>query len=221
CAIDAASHETASCARVGAGTPDGIAYVAATKEIWITMHGPTLAILDASNPRALREIGTVALGASAEGYAVDERHGLFYTNLEETGEVVAIDVRARKVASRWKAGCDDARGLALDAARGFLFDACAGRVIAIDTNHDGKVLGSIETGAGLDNIDYAPSRRLLYAAAARAATLTIASVDDAGRFSSVAVVPTAPGARGVVAGDGATAYVADPVNGRILVVAPR
>ena len=221
CAIDAATLKVAGCVKLSPGAPDGIAYVAATKEVWVTMHGSTLDILDVSDARAPREKGAIALGASAEGYAVDDKRGIFYTNLEETAETVGIDVRTRKITVRWKPGCDNARGLALDEARGFLFDACTGRVIAIDANHDGKVVGSIDTGAGLDNIDYSPSKRLLFAAAARAATLTIASVDDSGGLSRVAIVPTANGARSVVAGDAGTAYVADPVNGRILVVTPR
>ena len=221
CAIDARTLELGNCLKLTIGTPDGIAYVAATKEVWVTMHGHTLDILDVSDPRAPREKTTIALGASAEGYAVDEKRGVFYTNLEESAETIAIDVRTKKISTRWKPGCDDARGLALDAARGFLLNACSGRVITIDTNHGGKVLGAIDTGAGLDNIDYSPSKGLLYAAAGRAATLTIASVDDSGHFSKVAVIPTANGARGVVAGDGGTAYVADPANGKILVVTPR
>ena len=221
CAVDTATLKVAGCVKLSIGAPDGIAYVAATKEVWITIHGKTLGILDVSDPRAPREKDTIPLGASAEGYAVDEKHGIFYTNLEESAETIGIDVRKRKVVTRWKPGCDDARGLALDEARGFLLNACAGRVITIDTNHGGKVVGSVETGAGLDNIDYSPSKHLLYAAAGKGATLTIASVDDSGRLSSVAVIPTATGARGVVAGDAGTAYVADPVNGRILVVTPR
>jgi hypothetical protein len=221
CAIDTNTLELGKCVKLTVGVPDGIAYVAATMEVWVTIHGQTLDILDVSDPTSPREKTTIPLGGSAEGYAVDEKRGIFYTNLEETSETVGIDVHSKKIKVRWKPGCDDARGLALDEARGFLFDACAGRVIAIDAKHGGKVVGSIETGAGLDNIDYSPSKHLLFAAAAKAATLTIASVDDKGAFSRVAVVPTTNGARGVVAGDAGTAYVADPVNGRILVVTPR
>jgi hypothetical protein len=221
CAIDTNTLELGACVKLTVGKPDGIVYVAVTKEVWVTMHGSTIDILDVSDPRMPREKATIALGASAEGYAVDDRHGVFYTNLEETSETIAIDVRTRKIAARWKPGCDDARGLALDAQRGFLFNACSSRVITMDLNHAGKVIGAIDTGAGLDNIDYSPSRHLLYAAAAKAATLTIARVDDAGQPSGVAVVPTTNGARGVVAGDGGTAYVADPINGRVLVVTPR
>ncbi|MFZ3322003.1 MAG: hypothetical protein WA190_06490 [Usitatibacter sp.] len=221
CAIDTATLKIAGCVKLSIGAPDGIVYVATTKEVWITIHGKTLDILDVSDPRAPREKGTIPLGASPEGYAVDEKGGIFYTNLEDSAETVGIDVRTRKIVARWKPGCDGAHGLALDEARGFLLNACAGRVITIDANHSGNVVGSIETGAGLDNIDYSPSKHLLYAAAGKAATLTVASVDDSGRLSSVAVIPTANGARSVVAGDAGTAYVADPVNGRILVVTPR
>jgi len=221
CAIDAASRKVAACVKVSAGAPDGIVFVAATSEVWVTVHGKMLVILDVSDPRAPREKATMALDSPAEGYAVDDARGIFYTNLEETGETVAIDIRQRKISARWKPGCDDARGLALDAARGYLLDACAGRVIAIDVNHDGRVVGSVDTGAGLDFIDYSPTKHLLYAAAGKSATLTIASVDDSGHLASVAVVATAIGARGVVAGDAGTAYVADAVNGKILVVTPR
>ncbi len=167
CAIDANTLVPGACVKLTGGAPDGIAYVGATKEVWVTMHGHTLDILDVSDPSAPREKATIALGASAEGYAVDDTRGVFYTNLEENNETVAIDVRTKKIAAHWKPGCNDARGLALDAARGFLFDACAGRVITIDTNHGGKVIGAIETGAGLDNIDYSPSKGLVYAAAGR------------------------------------------------------
>jgi len=72
------------------------------------------------------------------------------------------------------------------------------------------------TGAGLDNIDYSPDAKILYAAASLAATLTIAEVADDGKFHLKATVPTVKGARGVVAGKGETAYLIDPVEGRIL-----
>jgi hypothetical protein len=78
------------------------------------------------------------------------------------------------------------------------------------------VLDSITTGPGLDNIDYSPDRKLLYAAASQAPSLTIAEVDDQGKFHLKATVPTVKGARGVVAGKGETAYLINPVEGRIL-----
>ena len=94
-------------------------------------------------------------------------------------------------------------------------------MVNLDDAHDGKVLDSIQTGAGLDNIDYSTEKRLLYAAAGQAATLTIAEVGDDGKFHLKATVPTVRGARGVVAASGDTAYLIDPAGGRMLKVTPK
>jgi hypothetical protein len=73
-------------------TPDGIAYVGATREVWATVGAPPLGvsppdkaivILDASIPGTLKHKGRVAIDGEAEGYAVDEAGGLFYTNLAD------------------------------------------------------------------------------------------------------------------------------------------
>ena len=236
CVIDAATLSRGECIAIAkpeegwAGAPDAVVYVAPTKELWITRGAPpigiassdkALTVFDASQPRTLRIKEKIALGASAEGYAVDRERGFFYTNLEESGETIQVDLRTRAITARWKPGCDDARGLALDEERGFLFIACSGRVVSIDVKDRGKVVDAVDTGGGLDNIDYSPATRRLYAAASQAATLTIAFVTPWGRFERLATVPTAKGARGVVAGDGSTAYVADPFAGRIIIVSPR
>ena len=232
CIIDATTLKRGACQVIGtakqgsSAAPDAVVYVDATKELWVTRGAPpigipssdkSLSIFDASDPKKLKQKGKVALGASAEGYAVDNARGLFYTNLEESGETVAIDVHKRKIVGRWKSGCDETQGVAVDRERGFVFVACSNRVIALDANHGGAVLGSIDTGGGLDNIDYSDSEHLLYAAASVAATLTVARVGDKGDFSSVAVVPTVNGARSVVAGE-KRAYVIDPIDGQILFV---
>ena len=232
CIIDAATLKRGACQVIGttaqgwAVAPDAVVYVGATRELWVTRGAPpigiassdkALTIFDASDPKKLKQKSKVALGASAEGYAVDNPRGMFDTNLEESGETVAIDVRKRKIVGRWKSGCDETQGVAVDRERGFVFVACSSRVVALDANHGGAVLGSIDTGDGLDNIDYSDSEHLLYAAASVAATLTVARVGDKGDFGSVAVVPTAKGARSVVAGE-KRAYVIDPIDGQILFV---
>jgi DNA-binding beta-propeller fold protein YncE len=231
CIIDAHTLERGECLQVApasagpAAAPDGVVYVAATRELWITTGAPPLGIasadkslqvFDASNPRHLKQKTKISLHGSAEGYAVDNQRGLFYTNLEETGKTIAIDVRSHKVIATWNPGSAELQGLALDGPRNFLFVACGDHVVSIDAGHSGKVLDSITTGPGLDNIDYSRDRKLLYAAASQAATLTIAEVDDRGNFHLKATVPTVKGARGVVAGKGETAYLIDPAGGRIL-----
>jgi hypothetical protein len=56
-------------------------------------------------------------------------------------------------------------------------------------------------------------------AAGKAATVTVGRVDHAGRVTSVAVGASVEGARNGVVDDGGNAYVADPVNARLLVFA--
>jgi DNA-binding beta-propeller fold protein YncE len=227
CVIDAKSLARLECVPVSADqnvTPDGIVYVATTRELWVTLRpkkgdsaaAKSLEIFDASDPHHLRPKTRIPLDGLAEGYAVDSPRGHFYTNIDEPGKTVAIDVRSHKVVAKWDPGSTDVQGLALDSARRFLFVACGDHVVSLDAGHDGKIIDSITTGPGLDNIDYSADAKLLYAAASQAATLTVADVDDQGKFRLNATVPTVKGARGVVAGRGKTAFLIDPAEGRIL-----
>src|SRR5207302_7030979 len=208
-------------------SPDGVVYVAATKEVWINTRPATatnvdpaksLHVFDATDQRHLKWKTKIPLENLGEGYAVDNGHGLFYTNVEEIGATVAVDVRTKKIVSKWNPGSKEVGGLALDSGRGFLFVACGDHVVNLDAGHDGKILDSIQTGAGLDNIDYSSEKKILYAAAGQAVTLTVAEVGDDGKFHLKATVPTVKGARSVVAGKGETAYLIDPGEGKILKV---
>ena len=100
-----------------------------------------------------------------------------------------------------------------------MFVACTDHVVVLDPGHDGARLATLETGAGVDNIDWLDARRLLFVGAARAGKLTIARVDDAGWPTVVATSDTPQGARNPVADAQGNAYEADPANGGVLVFA--
>ena len=232
CVIDTQILKREECLQVApasagpASAPDAVVYVAATKELWVTTGAPpigvppadkTIQVFDASDPRHLKLKLKIPLDGSAEGYAVDNQRGIFYTNIEEAGKTVAIDVRLHKIVGQWKVH-DDLQGLTLDSARGFLFVACGDHVVSLDVGHGGKVTDSIVTGPGLDNIDFSNDQKVLYAAASVTATLSIIDVADDGKFHLKALVPSVKGARGVIAGKGETAYLIDPAEGRILKV---
>jgi len=228
CVIDAKTLERGDCVPLSTDhtiTPDGVVYVAATKELWITTRpaapdkidaAKSLQLFDASDSRHLKWKRKIPLENLAEGYAVDNDRGLFFTNIEETGATVVIDLRKKQIIAKWDSGSKDLQGLAFDAARKFLLVACADHVVNLDAAHDGKVLDLIQTGTGLDNIDYSPEKKLLYAAASQDAKLTIAEVGDDGKFYLKATVATVKGVRGVIAGGGETAYMIDPAEGCIL-----
>src|SRR5438045_4461722 len=204
CVIDAQTLKRGECLQVAppsagpAAAPDAVVYVAATKELWITTGAPPIGVasadkaiqvFDVSEPRHLKLKLKIPLDGSAEGYAVDNQRGLFYTNIEEAGKTVAIDVRSHKVVAEWKVH-DDLQGLTLDSARGFLFVACGDHVVSVDVAHDGRVIDSLVTGPGLDNIDFSTDNKLLYADASIRATLSIIEAADDGKFNLKAYVPT-------------------------------
>ena len=221
CAIDAESLQVGPCIRLDS-SPDGLAYVAATREVWVTTpRDHSIVVLNASATDALKWKATIRLDGQPEGFAVDDARGVFYTNLEDQDRTLTIDVRSRRVASTWLSGCGEGgpKGLAIDRGLNFLFVACRDRVSVFDAGHDGHRLSVIDVGDGVDNIDYVQSRHELYAAAARSATLTIAHLDSQGDLTPIATVATVAGARNAVATDDGRAYLTDSSEGKILIVA--
>jgi DNA-binding beta-propeller fold protein YncE len=219
CPVDGNTLKPAKCLKLATGT-DGVAYVAAVREVWVTTpKDQTLTVLDASNASALTLKTTVKTDGAPEGYAVDEAHGLFFTNLEDKGGTVIVDVKTHKIKATWSPGCgtDGPRGIAFDAKENFAIVACTDHVQVLDAAHDGALLGKLDVGAGVDNIDYVNGK--LYVAAGKAGKLTVASIDDQGKLTVVASGDTSEGARNAVADANGNAYVADSLGGRLLVFA--
>jgi hypothetical protein len=223
CSIDSQTLARGECVPIVRSLPEAdtgphqVVYVAATREVWVTT-GPakSIQIFDASDAHHPKFKTKIQLDGTTEGAAIDNRRGRFYSNMTEKGSTIAIDLRSHKIVSKWQVGSNDLQGLAIDTQRGFLFVACADHVVSLDTRRNGKLLDSIPTGAGLDDIDFSSEKKFLYAAAAITATLSIIEVGDDAKFHLKVLVPTAKGARGVKAAKGETAYLIDPAQGRIL-----
>ena len=233
CLVDAARMTLGACVALGppddlSAAADGMAYVRSAHELWVTRGAPTLGVMppdasilvfDAGDHVALKPKAKVEVPGAAEGYAVDDAHGVFYTNVVDKDLTLAIDVGTHRVRSTWSPQCghDGPRGLGVDSARAIVFVACTEHVVALDAAHDGALLATAKVGAGIDNIDYVESRHELFVAAAKPAKLAVLRFDD-GKFTEVQTAETARGARVVVADDAGTAFVGDPAGGRILVV---
>src|SRR5213592_778921 len=93
CVVDVRTLALGECVPVSVDrtvTPDGVVYVAATREIWVTLRSKagdstpakSLEIFDASDPHHLKPKTKIPLEGLAEGYAVDNQRGLFFTNIE-------------------------------------------------------------------------------------------------------------------------------------------
>jgi DNA-binding beta-propeller fold protein YncE len=218
CAIDQKALKLGACLTLQALT-DGVVYVASTKEVWVTTpRDSSLTVLDASKPAVLAPKLVIKTEGEPEGYAVDAAHGLFYTNLEDRDRTLAIDLKTHAIKSTWSAGCGASgpRGVTVDPVRNFVFVACTESVRVLD-GAQGKVLGTLDTGAGVDNLEYDQRSKLLYVAAARVARLTIAKLDDKGKPSIVATGATAEGTRNAVVDSSGKTYAADPQGARLFV----
>jgi DNA-binding beta-propeller fold protein YncE len=223
CAIEAESLRKGSCVALDS-MPDALAYVRTTKELWATTpRTHSIAIIDASSGGQLWVKTEVRLDGAPEGVAVDDWRAVFYTNLEDKDRTLTLDIWSKKVTKDWPASCGEGgpKGLAVDRSLKFVFLACSDRVKSLDANHDGKELSAINAGAGVDDIAYLEARRELYVGAAKAATLTIVSVDVRGRLQVEATIATAPGVRNAVVTEDGVAYMTDSAQGKLLVVSLR
>ena len=222
CAIDERTLARRTCGHIDS-TPDGVVYVAPTHEVWVTApRDNSVRVLDS---QTLSQKEKLTFEGRPEGYAVDPKRGVLYMNYEDKDLTAAIDLKSHKTLAKWQASCgeDGPHGLSIDQDTGHLFVACSTRAEVLDAGHNGEKLSSIDTGDGVDDLNYSPATRTLYVGAAKDARLTVAHADAAGKLSLVAVVPTHQGARnGVVTKDG-TVYLAHSQPGQLaglIVVSP-
>lgn len=222
CAIDEKTLARKTCSHIDS-TPDGVVYVAPTKEVWVTAPSDnSVRILDS---QTLNQKEKLTFEGRPEGYAVDTKRGRLYMNYEDKDLTTAIDLKTHKTVAKWQPACgeDGPHGLSVDQDSGYLFVACSTRAEVLDAGRNGAKLSSIDTGDGVDDLHYSHSTHMLYIGAAKDARLTVARIDAGGKLSEVAVVSTHEGARnGVVTKDG-TVYLAHSQLGKLpglVVVSP-
>lgn len=207
CAFNSVSLARGACGQLDS-TPDGVSYVAAMKEVWVTTpRDESIRVLDA---KTLQQKAKLTFDGNPEGYAVDSRRGRFYTNLEDKDQTLAIDLKTHKTVATWSPNCgkEGPHGLGLDANAGQLFVGCSTFAEVLDIGHDGAILSKVDTGDGVDDIHYVPATHLLYVGAARDARLTIARADHAGHLTVVALVQTPAGARNPTVAKDGTVFLA-------------
>jgi YVTN family beta-propeller protein len=177
--------------KVGQG-PDAILYDPSTNRIF-TCNGRSkdMTAIDAETEKV---VGTVKLEGKPETAVSDEKGNLF-VNLEDTSELLAIDVRGLKVVHRWPlAPGEEPTGLAIDLATHRLFSTChSGQMIVMDTE-SGKVIASPKIGRGTDAAAFDPATELAFSSNSDG-TLTLIHKDADGKYETVESVSTQAGAR--------------------------
>ncbi|HEY2471411.1 MAG TPA: hypothetical protein VGI45_26715 [Terracidiphilus sp.] len=222
CAIDERTLARKNCGHIDS-TPDGVVYIGPTREVWVTApRDNSVRILDS---QTLSQKEKLTFEGRPEGYAVDAKRGRLYMNYEDKDLTTAIDLKTHKTVARWQSSCgeDGPHGLSLDQDAGYLFVACSTRAEVLECGPQRGQLSSINTGDGVDDLNYSPATHMLYVGAAMDARLTVAKADKSGKLSQVTAASTHEGARnGVVTKDG-TVYLAHSQLGKLaglVVVSP-
>ncbi len=219
--VEAGTRKIVARAALASG-PDYVRVVSATGELWVTEPGAErieVFALDSAGgfPKPAHR-RFIAVPGGPETLLIDDARGRAYTNLH-TGTTVAIDLRSGQVVARWPNGCRESHGLALDSKRGFVFVGCAEGRLAVLSTATGRILGSVDSGDGVDIIAYSPKLRHVYMPGAASATMAIIGISARGTPTVLATVKTAPEAHCVAADDLGNAWVCDPRSGRLLIFA--
>lgn len=141
-------------------------------------------------------IATVPLGGAPEQAVVDGK-GMIYDNLEDTNEVIALDTRTLKIASRWPvkpAGAPVAITMDPKSRRLFIGGRGPKMLVVIDAD-SGKVVGQpFPIGDRVDTNIYDPESGMV-ASATREGTLHIFHLDSPDKLRVVETVKTEFGAK--------------------------
>ena len=153
--------------------------------------GGNSTVLDANTGAV---VGTAALGGDVEVPATDGRGSLF-ANIENTSEVVAFDAKTLAVRGRYPlAPGEEPTGLGFDPQAHRLFSGCANQKLVVTDSQTGRQVAVLPIGQGVDGVAYDPSTRNIISANGEG-TFTVVHEDAPDKYTVVATIPTAKGAR--------------------------
>jgi YVTN family beta-propeller protein len=179
--------------RVKTGTnPDAILYDALTHRIFVfNGRSGDVTVIDA---KAGTVAGTIPIGGKLE-FGVTDGAGRVFVNVEDKGEIVALDARKMKVLAHWPlAGCEEPTGLAIDVAHRRLFSVCGNKHMVVVDADQGRLVATLPIGEGSDGAGFDPERQLAFSSNGDG-TLTVVHERSPERFEVVQTVATQRSAR--------------------------
>jgi DNA-binding beta-propeller fold protein YncE len=172
--------------------PDAILYDKSSKRVF-TMNGRSqdATAIDAKTGEIA---GTVALGGKPETASPDGE-GHVFVNLEDKSTIVEFDSKSLKVLNTWPlAPCEEPSGQAIDVAHKRLVIGCGNKMMAFMDYTNGKVVGTVPIGQGVDANGFDPGSGFGFASCGDG-TITVAKGESGGNYSVVEVIQTMPRAR--------------------------
>lgn len=174
--------------------PDGLVYEPGQQEVYMfNGRSGSATVIDAKEGKV---VATVELGGKPEFPQADPQAGRVYDNLEDKSEVVEIDAKKHEVLNHWPtAPGEHPSGMAIDVAHHRIFCGCDNQMMIMMDDTNGKVVGSVPIGDGVDANAFDPGTQLAFASCGESGTTTIAHEDSPDKLTVVQVLKTQPRAR--------------------------
>ncbi len=172
--------------------PDAIIYEPFTKTIMVCNgESKSVSLLDAEVGNVL---ATIPLGGAPE-YIVTDGEGHAFVNLEDRSELVGINLKTYLPYRRIKLTPGEGpTGLAIDVKNHRLFAGCRNQKMIIINYDNGKVIGSLPIGKGVDAVVFDPDKKVAVSSNGEG-SLTVVGEVTPDSFAIVQTIPTQAGAR--------------------------
>jgi len=180
--------------KIPAGGLDGIMYDDFTNRIILTNHSKpgTATALD---PKTGAITGQAELEDNSPEGAASDGKGKLFVNNERKNTIQVLDAKEMKVLASWPLDqCEGPTGIAYDRTTDRIFTGC-GKTSAVLNATTGKIVATIKNGDGVDALGWDPTEKLIYIPAGRDSSVTIIHEDSPDKYSIVATVTTAGGAK--------------------------
>jgi hypothetical protein len=172
---------------------DDIQYEPVTKRVF-TFNGGKGS--DATAIDAVKGVvlGKIPLDGKPETAQADGR-GHLYVNIEDKSELREIDAKTLQVMHSWPlAPCKNPSGQAIDTTHSLLIIGCHNGLMEFWDYANGKVVGTVPIGKGVDANRFDPGTGLAFASLGDG-TITVAHEDAPDKFTVVQTITTMKGAR--------------------------
>lgn len=175
--------------------PDAVFYDAFSKRVFAFGNdGGKSTVID---PATNKVVGTAELGGDVEVPATDGK-GHIFVNIENKSEVIEFDAKTLAVLHRYPLGPgEEPTGLAFDPKAGRLFSACANEKLVVTDSKTGRQVAVLPIGKGVDGATFDAAAGNIITTNGGDGTLTIIHQDSPSKYTVVATVPSARGARTV------------------------
>ncbi len=192
--FDLKTLEVVKKTKIPVGGQDGIMYDDFTNHVILTNHSKpgTATALD---PATGEITGQAVLEDDAPEGAASDGKGKLFVNNERKNTIQVVDAKAMKALASWPLdSLDGPTGIAYDRATDRIFTGC-GKMSAVLDASTGKIVATIKNGDGVDALGWDPAEKLIYIPAGRDSSVTVVHEDSPDKYSVVATVTTARGAK--------------------------